>query len=184
MATCWEIFRFSWPLRGRGGGGSTQAVSLTAFSQFFFWTLPLPGLKIMPILSHKLLWFTAFCMSSEKSLNQHQGMVDKCLCGSQRILKAWKTLLQLSTIITAIHRCLAGKLASKPSEANLERNVGASGSWESSRSDFREYRSSLSCDHLCSFFQLSCVLKNVNLISFIFVFQQNISVDLEINFAF
>ena len=46
MATCREIFTFSWPLRGRGGGGATQAVSLTAFSQFFFWTLPLAPDKI------------------------------------------------------------------------------------------------------------------------------------------
>ena len=29
-----RIFTFTWPLRGRGGG-STQAVSLAAFSQFF-----------------------------------------------------------------------------------------------------------------------------------------------------
>ena len=34
MTTCREIFTFSWPLRGRGG--STQAVSLTAFFPFFF----------------------------------------------------------------------------------------------------------------------------------------------------
>ena len=31
-----KFFTFSWPLRGSGGGGLTQAVSLTAFSQFFF----------------------------------------------------------------------------------------------------------------------------------------------------
>ena len=34
MTTCRKIFTFSWPLRGRGG--STQAVSLTAFFPFFF----------------------------------------------------------------------------------------------------------------------------------------------------
>ena len=38
MTTCPEFFTFSWPLRGRGG--TTQAVSLTAFYEFFWW-LPL-----------------------------------------------------------------------------------------------------------------------------------------------
>ena len=56
MTTCREIFTFSWPLLGRGRGGSTQAVSLTAFSQFFFWPLPLIfHQKFLPIFVHQKL---------------------------------------------------------------------------------------------------------------------------------
>ena len=36
MATCREIFTFSWPLRGRGGGGQPKRSAWLLFHSFFF----------------------------------------------------------------------------------------------------------------------------------------------------
>ena len=82
MATCREIFTFSWPLRGRGGGGSTQAVSLTAFSQFFLWWLPL-------------------LLSCKKSRSPHWAL----LCCHGVLLKKLPDLSIASAILT--HLCTA-----------------------------------------------------------------------------
>ena len=45
MATCREIFTFSWPLLGRGGGGQPKRSAWPLFPSFFLWTLPLPQLN-------------------------------------------------------------------------------------------------------------------------------------------
>ena len=41
MTTYQEFFTFSWPLRGRGGGGQPKRSAWPLFSRFFFWLLPL-----------------------------------------------------------------------------------------------------------------------------------------------
>ena len=52
---------------GEGRGGSTQAVSLTAFSQFFFLTLPLTPLKMKEKAKHIVyifIWHVVkYCVS-------------------------------------------------------------------------------------------------------------------------
>ena len=56
MATCQEILHF--PDRfGGGEGGSTQAVSLTAFSQFFFYPFPKYIKYISIVLVYKFISF-------------------------------------------------------------------------------------------------------------------------------
>ena len=40
MTTCREIFTFSWPLRGRGGGGQPKRSAWPLFSSFFFDAFP------------------------------------------------------------------------------------------------------------------------------------------------
>ena len=40
MATCREIFTFSWPLRGRGGGGQPKRSAWPLFPSFFFDPFP------------------------------------------------------------------------------------------------------------------------------------------------
>ena len=83
--------------------------------------------------------------------------------------KSMTALLQLSTIIASLHRCLSGKLASKPSKANLARNVGTPEGFESRRWDFGEYCSSNSCDHLCSCFPCLIQTSSVYFLSLMFV---------------
>ena len=56
MATCREISHLPDRFRGGEGVGSTQAVSLTAFSQFFFDAFPLEAHPFLP------KWMTASYM--------------------------------------------------------------------------------------------------------------------------